>query len=183
MAFSRTMPPPVIIAGSYSYRKKIVAYRNDFCLRCEAPRLAHRIRTLEVLHLYFIPLLPLGFFRNWKCSVCGADPHVTVRTSKLMKWLGVVVVVVFAVAGWTASPGPNETGEDLAILWALRIGAPIAFIFALRHTWRSKPDVRLKDRLKEVPPADELSCALCSAPLLRDHRWRCSSCGAERMVV
>jgi len=89
----------MLVVGSYSYRKTIVAYRNDYCLTCDAPRLAHRIRSLEVLHVYFIPLLPLGFFRNWKCSACGADPHVSVRTSKVMKWMGVGVLAVLAFAG------------------------------------------------------------------------------------
>ncbi|MBZ5508588.1 MAG: hypothetical protein LAO78_24275 [Acidobacteriia bacterium] len=166
-----------ILHGLYSFGRKIVAYRNDFCLSCAAPRRAFRVRTFDVVHIFYVPLIPLGFLRRWHCSVCGRDPHAHPGTRKGFKWAGVVVLALFAVFSWALPP------EDDAWVWPMRVGLPIAFAAALWHTLKSKPDVRLKDKLREVQPADESVCPLCGYPLVIGSGWHCSGCGVERKVV
>src|SRR5258708_39448951 len=56
--------------GVHSYNSRIVAYRNDFCLSCEAPRRAHQVRSFKAYRVFYIPVLPLGFWREWQCSEC-----------------------------------------------------------------------------------------------------------------
>ena len=34
-------------------------------------RILHR--TFDVLHVFFIPFLPLGFWKRWLCAMCGAE--------------------------------------------------------------------------------------------------------------
>lgn len=50
------------------------AYRRDYCCTCEGEQLSIQWRSFVLLHLYFIPLLPLGFWREWRCKQCGQDP-------------------------------------------------------------------------------------------------------------
>jgi hypothetical protein len=168
----------LILHGMYSFKRKIVAYRNDFCLSCAAPRRAYQARSFDTLHLFFVPVLPLGFWRHWKCSVCGRNPHVNPHTRKSFKWAGVVVLAIFAVAAWGA---PEE--ESSAIVWVMRIGFPIAFVVALLLTLKSKPDLRLAEKLNEISPAQESHCPLCHGVLVIGPRWRCSNCGVERTTV
>ena len=163
--------------GIYSFGGKIIAYRNDFCLSCVAPRRAFRARTFDVAHVFYIPLIPLGFLRRWHCSVCGRDPHAPPGISKGVKWAGVVILALLAVAAWTAAP------EDDPWRWQLRIGFPVAFAAALWHTLKSKPDVLLADKLREILPADETVCPLCGSALVVAEVWRCPRCGVERSMV
>jgi hypothetical protein len=71
-----------------------VAFRNDYCMACNAPRRAVQIRTLDVIHLYFIPLLPLGLWKRWCCCTCGMNPHQLHLTRRLIK-TAVLVVFLF----------------------------------------------------------------------------------------
>jgi hypothetical protein len=166
-----------ILHGIYHFKPKIVAYRNDFCLTCAAPRRAFRARTFDVIHIFYIPLIPLGFLRRWHCSVCGRDPHTHPGTRKGFKWAGVVILAFLAVVLWGVPPAGDPW------VWPMRIGLPIAFAAALWHTLKSKPDVRLADKLNEVQPANESVCPVCGAALVVDDIWRCPRCGIERKMV
>jgi hypothetical protein len=139
------------------------------------------MRSFDVLHLFFIPVLPLGFWRRWKCSVCGINPHINRRTRKGFKWAGVVVLAIFAAAVWLTPSAEFE--YPIAAVWLIRIGFAIAFVVALRYTLKSKPDLRLAEKLKEVIPAEDNICPLCKSPMAIGDRWRCSRCGVERTKV
>jgi hypothetical protein len=170
----------LILHGVYAFSKKVVGYRNDYCLKCNAPRRALQVRSFKVLHLFFVPLVPLGLWREWECSVCGSDPHAQVGTRKSMKWAGVVALIVVAVIAWV---GPTKDEKDVEFMWAMRIGCPLAAVALAIHTARSAPDANLSALLKQVPPADEIACALCGGVLISGERWRCSHCGVQRFVV
>ena len=63
-----------ILYGTYSMAARRTAYRRDYCLSCDGPQLATQWRSFVVGHFGFIPLLPLGFRRDWRCNRCGRDP-------------------------------------------------------------------------------------------------------------
>lgn len=173
----------IIPSGVYSFKRKLVAYRNDFCLSCEAPRRALQIRSFDVVHLFFVPALPLGFLRHWRCSVCGGDPHIYPRTRKGFQWAGVVLLAIFTAAIWLT---PGSGGDDSSVaFWAMRIAYPIGLVFALRYALNSKPDLRLPEKLRDVMPAQESICPFCHGLfiLAPGDRWLCSQCGVEKKVV
>lgn len=167
----------LILNGVYSFKRKIIAYRNDFCLSCAQPRRAYRIRTFDVIHLFFIPLIPLGFLRRWHCSVCGNFPHVQPGTRRSFKWIGVVILALFTFVIWAVPP------KDDPWVWPSRVILPAAMVALLVNAIRSKPPLRLAEKLAEVQPADEGVCPLCSGPLILDSAWHCTVCGVERSVV
>jgi hypothetical protein len=166
----------IILHGIYSFKRRVVAYRNDFCLSCAAPRVAYQSRTFDVLHIFFVPLIPLGLLKRWHCEVCDRDLHIHPGTRKSFKWAGVVLLGFLAMAGWIV---PDQDKES----WFLRILFTVGFVAALWHTVRSKPDLRLKEKLRDIQPANESVCPRCGAPLLLGSGWHCSGCGIERQVV
>ena len=81
---------------------------------------------------------------------------------------------------WTPGIGDED---PTAGIWLLRLGFPIAFIAALRNTLKSKPDLSLAQKLKEITPADDSICPLCKGTIVLGHGWHCSQCGLKRTVV
>jgi hypothetical protein len=144
------------------------------------------MRTLDVWHLFYIPLLPVGLWRRWHCAVCGGNPHVSPKTSRTYKWLGLAVLVVLSFFGWALiAEGKlsEEDSEGKAILLAMAVAAPIGAILTLVHLLRTPPDIPLKKLLAEIPPASETLCPFCNMPLVLSAEWKCSGCGVERSAL
>lgn len=69
-----------------------MAFRNDYCLARGEERRAVQVRTFDVGHIFWIPILPAGFWKRWVCTVCGKDrlnvgtlERLNVQTSKTKK--------------------------------------------------------------------------------------------------
>ena len=78
----------ITITGRYRFFPKPVAFRNDFCLRCDEQTIALSERTFDVLHFFWIPILPVGLWRRWFCSQCGYKPSHPPRTPEVRRRLG-----------------------------------------------------------------------------------------------
>jgi hypothetical protein len=89
----------------------------------------------------------------------------------------VVVLAIFSVVAWLVAP------EGDPWRWPLRLGLPLASAALLWQTLKSKPDLRLAEKLMEIRPAGETLCPLCDGPLVLDSVLRCSLCGIKRVVV
>ena len=172
----------LIVHGRYFWRRQIVAYRNDFCLSCAAARLALKHRTFDVFHVFWVPVLPLGFRRRWHCQVCGRDPHANPRTRRSFKWLGVGVLAFFSLLGWVLPPGTAR--QDAAFTWLLRLGGPLATAWAVWATVKGPAEVHLADSLRLVQPDVRVNCPVCQAPLHESESgWVCPRCGIRREVL
>jgi len=167
----------LLIHGAYHFWPKLVGFRNDYCLPCQAPRRAIAVRTFDVGHIYWIPILPVGFWKHWKCTACGRDPHVTVKTRRSFKWAGLACLVIVSLFSWMA---PAES--DPAFHWALRIVPLILAVPLLWHLLRTPAEPTLKARLQMIQPAADSVCPFCATPLLAESngRWSCPACGAVR---
>jgi hypothetical protein len=163
-----------------SYNRSIVAYRNDFCLSCNAPRRAHQVRSFKVYPIYYIPLIPLGFWRDWLCSACGRDPHAYPGSTKNIKWLIVIFAGIFAITGVIAS---FDQQDSVIIVGLMRFGLPALFFVALWLAIRNRPDRALREKLEKIESDTANACALCGGALVLEHGWRCVQCGVERIEV
>ena len=168
------------LEGIKSYRRSVVGYRNDFCISCNAPRRAHLVRSFKAYQLYYISILPLGFWRDWECSECGRDPHVYTAGPRNVKWMIVLLAGIFAIAGVIAS---FDQQDSILIAWLMRLGLPLLFFTVLWVVIRNKPDRALRQKLQQISPDRDDACALCQGALILDHGWRCSQCRAERMEI
>jgi hypothetical protein len=172
----------LLIHGVYHFWPKKVGFRNDYCLSCEAPRRSIAVRSFDVGHVYWVPLVPVGFWKHWSCTVCRRDPHANPKTRRLFKWIGLVCLVLLSALFWSVPANP-----DLEVLpWVLRIlpmGGAIALFIQLMRT---PIEPSLRERLAAIPPAVDSVCPFCATPLSAggiaagSSRWSCPACGAER---
>jgi len=166
-----------IVYGVYHWRAKRVAFRNDYCVACGEAGLAVQVRTFDVGHIFWIPILPVGFWKRWVCTVCGRDPHVSTKTRRGFKWAGVFILLLFAVVFWIVPVEPHSA----AIFWGLRFAAPMGAILTLVHLLRTKKEPTLKARLASIPPAADTVCPFCGAQLLMlASQCSCPVCGVVR---
>jgi hypothetical protein len=169
--------------GVYHLSKRDVGYRNDYCRRCAAPRLAVRRRSFDVLHVWWLPLVPLGYWKRWRCAVCDSNPHERVTTRPALRWAGTIIVLLLVVAAWMHQIDPADR-EDYWFAWVVRIGGPLGFLVALRASLWPPPEPDFAAVLAAVAPNHDHACPLCRAPVVPAlPRWRCTGCGAERFLV
>ena len=168
----------LIIRGSYRFWPKRVAFRNDYCLRCQAPRRSIAIRTVDVGHLFWIPILPVGFWKRWTCEVCGQAPHVYPKVRRSFKWVGLVFSIALSLLMWTA---PVDTNFGV-LGWFLRVAAPAGGILLLFDLLRTPKEPSLRRNLATIAPATDTVCPFCATPLIAGSgtRWSCPQCGAVR---
>ena len=172
----------LILHGTYHWWRKLVGYRSDYCLTCGAERVAFQHRTFDVHHIFWLPFVPLGLWKRWHCAVCGNDPHASQRTRTSLKWAGVAILVLMSVSGWAVSP--SEKPEDAAFIWGMRLGGPLATIWAIWATIKSPPDVNLKEKLRAIQPIVDVTCPVCKVALLpSEPAWQCPQCGIKRRAL
>jgi hypothetical protein len=176
----------LLIHGVYHFWPKKVGFRNDYCLSCETPRRSIAVRTFDVGHIFWVPLVPVGFWKHWSCTACRRDPHANPKTRRWFKWIGLVCLVLLGVMFWGAPENPDFG----LLLWILRI-APLAGAVALLiHLLQTPKDPSLRERLAAIPPTQDSACFFCSTQLTPagiaagiaagSSRWSCPACGAER---
>jgi len=165
-----------VVHGAYHWWPKRVGFRNDYCLRCKAERRAVCIRTFDVGHVFWIPCLPVGFWKHWKCSVCGYDPHKNPKTTRFAKWFCLCVLIGISALFWSEP----ATGPDTAIDWTFRIGGVAGALLLLVHLLRTPADPSLREKMERVLPATDSTCPFCRTPLLGGERWSCPGCGVVR---
>jgi hypothetical protein len=168
----------LLIHGAYHFWPKRVAYRNDYCLSCEGPRRAIAIRTFDVGHIFWIPILPVGFWKHWSCAQCRRDPRVNPKTRRSFKWIGLFILILASVAFWSIPPDT----ELRDVLWIMRIAPTVGAILLLVHLLRTPKEPSLRQRLAAIPAADDTVCPFCGTPLVPSTgtRWSCPGCGVER---
>jgi len=166
----------LIIYGVYRWWPRRIAFRNDYCLRCGQETRAEQIRTFDVGHIFWIPLLPSGFWKHWYCFKCRHNPHESPRTRRIFKWIGLAILILFAMVFWTTPLDP-----DFVIgTWIFRIGAPIAALLTFAHLRGTPKDVRLKSKLAGVLPAADIVCPFCRTELIVGDRCFCPNCAVVR---
>jgi hypothetical protein len=171
----------IIICNTSQFRRKVVAYRNDYCTYCESTKLALRISSFWWLAIFFVPLIPLGRHSTWNCKDCGRSPHGKGKRTSAMVWAAIFAVMFggTAVLYWTM---PTD-GPDGGDVWGVRIFLSLCClaigIWALR--WKKAPRLALK--LAYVTPALTSACALCGGALLQSDPCNCPRCGVDRLEL
>lgn len=72
----------IVAYGFYSWFPRRTAFRRDYCRVCKCETTSFLLRTFKVFHLFWIPLVPLGFWGSypWGSGASGfAKPVVSRR--------------------------------------------------------------------------------------------------------
>lgn len=167
-----------LIHGHYKFLPKRSAVRNVWCTVCKQPRLAIGVRSLLVIHLFWIPVLPVARVTDWVCASCGkdADAHRPMRAfisgcGLAVGWLlvamGVLGVVVSRQKKFEANPAILILAVGVVLVSALLI-----------QRWQARRDGF--ERLSAtVPPLDGERCPLCDDLVLTRDNPRCESCQVD----
>jgi hypothetical protein len=164
----------LIIHGKYRFGRRKIGARKDFCNACERECLSELWRSFDCGHLFWIPLLPLGFRERWLCTLCQRDPRARYRTGKAMLVAGMIAAAFFLAALSIYTPKPGEM--DASSLWGTRIVSLLAFIGLLYAVLKPGPAVPEADRRKAVTPLSTRTCLYCRGPLTSQPHLRCPSC-------
>jgi hypothetical protein len=162
--------------GQYHWLPKRVAFRYDYCLGCDALSRAIQIRTLDVWHFFWIPLIPLGFWKRWRCTRCGRSPANNPRSHRKFLKAIALLAAAFGAVFWLMPVDQDQA----AMWWFFRIGGialPVILMVVLSQT-RADPTTR--ERLAKVPPAMDTICPICEVQLV-PMTWKCLNCGIGRV--
>jgi hypothetical protein len=167
----------LIVYGRYRFKPRRVAFRNDFCLRCNQPRRSVEFKTFDALHIFWIPLIPLGYRTRWICATCGNPPRESNRTRRPFKWAGLTVLLVLGIGAWLA---PMD--QDISVmLWFFRIAAPLGAVLTLIHLLRTRGAPSPKAQIASVAPTTVTACPFCGVDLLLvSSQASCPKCGVLR---
>jgi len=169
----------LVIFGRYRFAAKIVAFRNDWCARCNREVVAVAERTIDFGHFFWIPILPLGIWTRWFCKDCGMDPAQSAETSRAVRVLTLLLVLgVLLPAGyfaWKNDP-TVQGGFTLFVLAIVVIGGGYTAWWAFMPFYEKTFD----ERRAAVKPFEGAQCPACNGAMSNTFvDASCSGCGAE----
>ena len=162
----------LLIHGAYHFGKKKVGARKDFCGACERESLSELWRSFDCLHLFWIPLLPMGRHERWACTLCNQDPRKRTKTRKGFKIAGLFVIAFVLIATFAADVDPKEA----ATIWAVRVAFALGFLGLLYSVLKKPPLVPEDERRQRVTPLSWTTCLYCRGPLSTEPNLHCPTC-------
>jgi hypothetical protein len=169
----------MLIEGVYHWRPKPVAFRNDYCIPCATERVAIQVRTIDVWHVFWIPLVPLGAYRRWWCLECGRRPDLSRTARRSIKILLAVVLAGLASLTWFA-PARASDKDALITVWAMRLVFSSLLLATVWWAARGSDDVERRKRLPHQP-SEATECPLCKVSLQLTDPPKCVKCGIIRV--
>ena len=175
-----------IIYGTHRFGLKKTGACNDFCNCCEKECLSEEWQSFNCGHVFFIPVLPLGTKKKWKCALCGNDPRGRYKTSKFMQVLGVIFLpIMFAPAvliAWRRFVSPAPSGELEPMTSVYVVGGIFGAVWlSLVHSvfFAKKSSAKEDERRGAVVPLDTAKCHYCQGALSPGPEIRCVPCGVR----
>lgn len=148
---------------------------HEYCTACQQGALTVGHRSFRVLHLFFIPLLPIGLVTDWQCTACGGDPKLRRPFPSWIAWagllLGAVAFIGFSTVAW------QEEDDPLTILLMLGIAAALAGFCAISLFGKKRRQHRANQ--ESVPPLPKDNCPLCGRLTQQRSTVRCEICRIE----
>jgi hypothetical protein len=162
-----------VIYGTHHFAARTVGFRPDFCMSCQNEVISVESRSFDVGHVYWLPLIPLGFRRHWRCRTCGNNPR-SYDSSVVFQAIAGVIFLVAAVFAWMEPASP----ENATFAWTVRFALPLLSLALLANLRRRKREnAELQQRLRRVKPVGD-ACPLCGQRVTAGPERRCTKCGA-----
>lgn len=168
----------LILHGTYRFGQKKIGVRRDLCLSCNRECIAEEWQSFRVHHIFFIPLIPLGMYKEWHCTLCNADPRYKSSASRLLKILSGLFMFMLLMATIGVWCGTSDNPGEMPIIWTLRLLAPALFGFLLWVTFlrKPKPGLTPEQRRSLIVPLDDRECFYCHGPLNLYPTLNCPRC-------
>lgn len=163
-----------ILHGHYRWGTRRAACKHEYCTICQRERMVEGYRSFRVIHLFFVPVIPLGNFTDWRCSTCGKDPY---SKRPMPPWISVPGFVLGACAfvGVAIAPWEDDDFQSRIIMLCI-FGALAAFSGYSLFGKRRREYLALR---RAVQPLPKDVCPLCGQPTLQRSKIRCELCRVE----
>jgi hypothetical protein len=163
-----------MVHGTYHIGRKRVSCRNAYCTTCRAPRFTEGRRSFVVLHLFFIPILPVAAVVRWFCHTCGneIDARRPSRPWILVAGAGIGLLMTFA--GVMVVVDGHEVVSGLGCL----ILGPL-LVIGLIHLIRKQDYRGYVASQEQVPPLPGDHCPYCAAPVFAAETPHCHACKVD----
>jgi len=162
-----------MIHGIYHFGKKRTACRNDYCTVCQAPTFAEGRRSLVMLHLIFVPLIPLGLHTRWFCTRCGNQTEAK-RPSRKGIMVAGIVFGCFLTLGSTILLIVERNPRNLL---GMGMGAGLILVL-VSGIKRQNYDAYLAAKRSVVPLRGD-TCPFCHEAVLPAIEPRCHACDVK----
>jgi len=161
------------IFGTHYFGSRNYAYKWMECKSCKMPRVFIQSRAFAWGHLFWIPLVPLGYEYNWHCTACAKDDNRK-QTPMFRKftYLLVLTLILLFVMQYNEK---SDLGEAL-IWWQVGIGSLILWtLYAMAFHFSTKKKTMKKYLL---PLEDKEHCEVCDGKLemSKKKKLQCEDC-------
>ena len=163
--------------GVYHLGRKLVACRADYCTNCLRPTFTEGFRSFAILHVWFIPILPLGFRIRWVCSDCHRDPERQRPDN-----MGIVVAGALAgalmifISIMVSLESNNLEAWPLTLFGAALLSVCLYLLHSSRRT-------RYAAGKSGVTPLPTDACPYCREPILPGAKPACQACGISICAI
>jgi hypothetical protein len=161
----------VLLNGLYRFGKRRSACKNAYCTHCQEATFVEGFRSFHCIHVYFIPLIPLGFMTDWRCTVCGNDPAGKRPMAGALAIAGLGAGVLGLAITFLIPYDPTEPATKwwMGGIFGLLTGG---MTFILLKGNRSEY-LKLKEAVR---PLDHDFCPYCNTPTFQRKPIRCEEC-------
>lgn len=158
--------------GSYRVGNWKFAYRAGYCTVCEAETVAEGRRSIVVMHVYFVPLFPVGLHTAWMCPHCVCDINTRRPTHPGYLQAAFMATSALAMIGagmWITNHGLWERG---AFMVALSVAMSLMVLYLLRKNRYAE----YRENVRRVEPLLGDVCPVCGDALQEGDPPRCLFC-------
>lgn len=155
-----------LISGFKQFNLHRYSYKWMQCRRCQQPQVFEQWRWSAWMHLFYIPLIPVGYQYEWRCTACGSKAASDQETGLITKFLLLVLALwleyilafeyqsVEVLASW--QPALRWSAVVVVLLTITWLG------YAIVYHRKRKTQRRYKGML---PLRNLTECALCDGEL------------------
>jgi len=163
----------LFIFGTHLFGLRRYAYKYMMCGNCGTPRLFIQTRGFAWGHLFWIPLVPLGYQYSWHCAACAKENN-TMPTSFGIKLI-LLITLFFVFYMLTLGEWATNLGESV-IWWQLGVGILLSWsIYETFNHFKKKEKNKYKYML---PLPDSEYCSVCDGELRTTEKGKlqCNDC-------
>ena len=161
----------LLIQGQYRFGTKRASCRNDYCSHCRQQTFVEGFRSFRFLHIYWIPILPLGFATDWFCTRCRKDPAGKRPISPALAVAGLIA----GLTGLTIAfliPGDDFDASTRGAMFAVFGGLSLGMLYLISRGGSAE---YLASR-RNVTPLSRHVCPYCGNETLQRLVARCEQC-------
>jgi hypothetical protein len=171
-----------IVYGFYKFKQHVIGYREDYCNKCRVQVVAKYLHFFYCGHIFFIPLIPLGFHKLWVCPHCDTDPRLVGDVRSSIWLLGAIPFGLLGLLTLSLEFSPRKPSEDNGSSPAspddhiLLIAGLVFFLISAAFSWAYSNGKKIIAQRPAITPNLDV-CPQCHTRLPADESpVVCPSC-------